>query len=243
MATKNSKNKYKGDIYFYWLNKHPEFFWNTGHVAMLSQSFIDDYQLLEQGYGRILSRGKAIFKVEFLKKHPDLPHEKGKITSLTLTQIYDLSLVGNGYVRLIFEELPPVKEVHEKDKINVRKVKPGGYRAESVGTVFRVSNEEAKRLLKNGFIEILPDSYTTPNEQRPVYKESDFASVVCNKHHPEFSYFQGETGKILKAKLRPLLENGYFDLAPSYSSTERNRILSELGFVLDPVNDNIIRHP
>jgi hypothetical protein len=240
MAT-SEKNNHKGDIYFYWLKKHRDFKWNEGHVAMLNQNFIDYNQLLEGGYGRILSRGKDYCKVEFLKKYPKLPYAKGKIASLSMEQIQADCLVSGGYVKLIFEELPPVKKVLKEDKVNARMLKTGGSRAEKEGSVIRISEDEAQRLLDGGFIEVLPDDYVEPIIPLPDYDEKEWASVICKNSHPEYAHFPGETGQILKKQLKKLLEGGYFDLAPSYSSKERNKILSELKFQKDPITDKIVK--
>jgi hypothetical protein len=237
----SEKNKYEGDIYFFWLKKHPEFRWPEGHIAMLNQKFIDYYQLLEQGYGRILSRGKAFCKVEFLMQHPQFPYTKGKIVSLQFVQIKDYCLVSQGYVQLIFEDLPPFKEVLEEDKVTARMLKPGGNRAETEGSIIRISEDEATRLLDGGFIEILPSDYVEPIVPLPDYNENEWASIICKNSHPEYAYSPGQKGKILKRQLRKLLEGGYFDLAPSYSSKERAQILLELKFQKDPITDKIIR--
>jgi hypothetical protein len=237
----SEKNEYKGDIYFYWLKKHPEFIWNEGHVAMLNQHFIDYNQLLELGYGRIISRGKSYCKVEFMQKHPKLTYEKGKIVSLQLEQIRDNCLVSQGYVKLIFEELPPVKEVLEEDKVNARILKPGGNRSEKEGSIIRISEAEAERLLDVGLIELMADDYVEPLVPPLVYDEKEWASVICKNSHSEYAYSPGQTGKIVKKQLRKLLEGGYFDLAPSYSSKERSQILSELKFQKDPITDKILK--
>lgn len=236
MTKSNSEIKPGGDIGFLFSEKHISLKWAPGDCVLLNQEFINKYQL-NPAYGRIISRCTPDVKVEILKLHKELHLVKGKIVSLPLKTISENYLVSQGYIRIIFEELQPLKEVAEEDKINARLLKPGGNRAEHEGSIIRISADEAERLLDGGFIKILPDDYVEPIIPLPVYKESEWASIICKKAHPEYSYSPGGTGKILKKQLKKLLEGGYFDLSSSYSFKERAQILNELEFQKDPANN------
>lgn len=236
MAASNSIINSKGDIGFLWEKQHSSFIWRRGHYTMLNQKFIDDYQLIELRYGRIISRGNSGIKVEFLRSHRELGYKEGQIVSLQFQTIKGSYLVTQQYIRIIPEDLPPVKTVAEKDKKNVRMIEPGGNRGESIGSVFRISIDEAERLLTGGFIELLPDNYIEPI---PAYQDMEWISVKCIKPHPDFAYFPGGSGLILKSLLPKLLSGGYFDL--TVTGNERAKILRELEIKQDPFSKHNLR--
>lgn len=240
MTTSSRIIKASGDIGFLWIKQHPSFFWAPGHYTLLNQKFIDDYQLLQLGYGRIISRGKSFIKVEFLKPYPGMAYTKGQIIGLKPEVLEEYPLVSGNYVRFFPEELPLVKVIAEKDKVNARMLKPGGNRSEHEGSIIRISIDEAERLLEGKFIEILPYGYKDPiPPEKAEFKASDYLTMECKNVSPEDGVAPGTFTLIHKSRAKKLMEKGFFDLVTT--GKERAKILVELGFQQDPYTKKLIK--